>query len=86
MSETILAPLDADDLLSHGLLGASRITGFSRLHKRRLNRSSDEEHHDIPLDISLESPAADNAFVTIPAVLISRETLLYVGLSEVEAT
>jgi hypothetical protein len=40
----------------------------------------------VALDISLESPAADNAFATIPAVLTSRRTLLYVGLSEVEAT
>jgi hypothetical protein len=86
MSETkILAPLDAAHLLSQGLLGPGRTTGSRRLHKRRLNRSSDEEHHDIPLDIPLESPAAGDAFAIIPEVLISRETIVYVGLSEAKA-
>ncbi|KND87497.1 hypothetical protein TOPH_07846 [Tolypocladium ophioglossoides CBS 100239] len=87
MSEsTILAPLDVANLASHGLLGPGRTTGSLRIHKRRLNASSDEEHHHIPLNISLESPAARDAFATIPAVLISRETLVYVGLSEAKAT
>jgi hypothetical protein len=87
MSElTILAPLDSTNLLNHGLLGPGRTTGSHRLHKRRLNRSSDEENHNIPLDISLSSPAADNAFAMIPVVLISYETLVYVGLSEAKAT
>jgi hypothetical protein len=33
------------------------------------------------LDIPLSSPAADDAFATIPVTLISYDTLLYVGLS-----
>jgi hypothetical protein len=87
MSEhTILAPLDSADLLNRGLLGPGRTTGFHRLHKRRLNRSSDEENHDIPLNVSLSSPAADDAFAMIPVALISYETLVYVGLSEAKAT
>lgn len=87
MSEsTILAPLDSAELLNRGLLGPGRTTGSHRLHKRRLNRSSDEENHDIPLDVSLSSPAADNAFAMIPVALISYETLVYVGLSEAKAT
>ena len=86
MSEsTILAPLDAANLLSHGLLSLSGTTGSCRLHKRRLNRSSDEEHRDIPLNISLESLAADDAFAIIPTVLISRETLVYIGFSAAKA-
>ncbi|KAK3945749.1 hypothetical protein QBC46DRAFT_455040 [Diplogelasinospora grovesii] len=52
----------------------------------RLSRWSDEDYHDIPLDISPESPAAGDAFAEIPAALVSRETLLYVGLSEAKAT
>jgi hypothetical protein len=83
---TILAPLDAVDLLSRGLLGPGTTTGFCRLHKRLLNRWSDAEYHDIPLDISLEPPAAGDAFSMIPTVLISYETLVHVGLSEVKAT
>ena len=87
MSElTVLAPLDSANLLSHGLLGPGRTAGSHRLHKRRLNRSSDEENRDIPLDVSLSSPAADDAFAVIPVALISYETLVYVGLSEAKAT
>ncbi len=87
MSEhTILAPLDSADLLNRGLLGPGRSTGSHRLHKRRLNRSSDEENHHIPLNVSLSTPAADDAFALIPVALISYETLVYVGLSEAKAT
>ncbi|KAJ9299331.1 hypothetical protein DTO271G3_2953 [Paecilomyces variotii] len=87
MSEnTILAPLDSADLINRGLLGPGRTTGSQRLHKRRLNRSSDEENHDISLNVSLSSPAADCAFARIPVALISYETLVYVGLSEAKAT
>ncbi|KAH8587758.1 hypothetical protein B0O99DRAFT_665269 [Bisporella sp. PMI_857] len=87
MSEhTTLAPLDSANLLNRGLLGPGRTSGFHRLHKRKLNRSSDEENHDIPLDVSFSSPAADDAFATIPVALISYETLVYVGLSEAKAT
>jgi hypothetical protein len=87
MSEhTILAPLDSADLLNRGLLGPGTSTGFNRIHKRRLNRSNDKEYLDIPLNVSLSSPAAEDAFAMIPVALISRETLVYVGLSEVKAT
>jgi hypothetical protein len=87
MSEhTILAPLDSADLLNRGLLCPGRTTGCHRLHKRRLNRSSDEENHNIPLNVPLSSPAADDAFAMIPVALISYETLVYVGLSEAKAT
>ncbi|KAI9742757.1 MAG: hypothetical protein M1818_003486 [Claussenomyces sp. TS43310] len=84
--QTILAPLDSADLLNRGLLRPGSATGSHRLHKRRLNRSSDEENHDIPLNVSLASPAADDAFAMIPVSLISYETLIYVGLSEAKAT
>lgn len=78
--------MDSADLLNRGLLGPGRTTGFHRLHKCRLNRSSDEENHDIPLNVSLSSPAANDAFAMIPVALISYETLVYVGLSEAKAT
>ncbi|GAB1311760.1 hypothetical protein MFIFM68171_01970 [Madurella fahalii] len=78
LAEPILAPLDTEDLRVQGLLHLGRTAGSHRLHRRRLNRSSDEEYQDIPLNTSPESPTA---FVTIPAVLISWETLIYLGLS-----
>lgn len=78
--------MDSADLLNRGLLRPGRTTGYHRLHKRRLNRSSDEENQDIPLLVSLSSPAADDAFAMIPVALISYETLDYVGLSEAKAT
>ncbi|PNY23805.1 Uncharacterized protein TCAP_06253 [Tolypocladium capitatum] len=55
----------------------------ARAYLRRLNRSSDEEYRYIPL--TPESPTARDAFVTIPTVRISSETLIYVGLSEARA-
>lgn len=87
MSEhLILAPLDSADLLHRGLLGPGRTTGSQRLHKRRLNRPSDVEYYNFPLNVSLLSPAADDAFAVIPTALISYDTLIYIGLSKEMAT
>ncbi len=82
MSNTILASLDLADLQNHGLVAPGPTGGSHRLHKRRLNRSSDEEHKSIPLDISPDSPDAGDAFVSIPAAIISLESLSYIGLSD----
>ncbi|CAH0045420.1 unnamed protein product [Clonostachys solani] len=81
----ILSPLDVERLQSQGLLGRRSEKGTRRLHKRRLNRSSDEENKDIPLNVHVETPASANAFATIPDQLISRATLEYVGFSEAKA-
>ena len=83
---TILHPTDAAHLLSQGLLDKCTTTGSQRLHKRRFNSLSDDEDSKIPLNVSLESEAADDAFISIPASLISYETLRWVGLSEAKAT
>ena len=82
----ILSALDSADLLNRCLLGPGRTTGSQQLHKRRLNRSSDEENYDIPLNVSHTSLAAHDAFAMIPVALISYETLVHVGLSEEKAT
>ncbi|RMZ89796.1 hypothetical protein DV736_g2967, partial [Chaetothyriales sp. CBS 134916] len=82
----LLAPLDASRLHEHGLLTPGNSPGTYRLHKRRLNRSSDEEYYDIPLNTAPGSPAFNDAFSTIPVFTISRETLIYVGLSEEKAS
>ncbi|TID00170.1 hypothetical protein CH35J_005326 [Colletotrichum higginsianum] len=82
-----MSPLDAQDLQNTGLLsppspGGSSGGGSRRLHKRRLNRSSDEEHYNIPLDVPMQSPAGSHAFQEIPEFLISREALVHVGFSD----
>ncbi|KFA48240.1 hypothetical protein S40293_07375 [Stachybotrys chartarum IBT 40293] len=82
----ILAPLDVIELQNQGLVGNSNETDTHRLHKRRLNRSSDEENRNIPLDIPLQSEAAEDAFVTIPKQLISLATLEYIGFSRMKAS
>jgi hypothetical protein len=75
---TILAPLDAANLQDLGLVGPVNTHGTRRLHRRRLNRSSDEEHSDIPLNALMQSPAA---FAEIPEGLISLATLVHIGFS-----
>jgi hypothetical protein len=82
---TILAPLDAANLQNFGLLRPAANSGSRRLHKRRLNRSSDEENEFTPLQIPPDSPEAVDAFATIPEHLFSRETLIHIGLSEEKA-
>jgi hypothetical protein len=80
-SNSILGEVDVAILLNQGLLGPGRSNGSRRIHKRRLNRSSDEEYEEIPLDVSLNSPSAVDAFATIPITLVSWDTLEYLGLS-----
>ncbi|KAM0275913.1 hypothetical protein ACHAQH_007300 [Verticillium albo-atrum] len=83
--DRILADLDVQHLQSRGLVGPLGADGTRRVHKRRLNRSSDEENSAIPLNISLQSPEAPTAFTPIPDLLISRASLVYVGFSELKA-
>ena len=82
----IVAELDAENLQNQGLLGPGDSTGSARIHKRRLNRSSEEEYGDIPLDVYVNSPNATNAFATIPVMIVSYDTLLYLGLSADKAS
>ncbi|KAH7137266.1 hypothetical protein B0J13DRAFT_625044 [Dactylonectria estremocensis] len=84
-SNRIITPLDARDLARQGLISNRNENGTRQMHKRRLNRSSDEENHNISLNVPLQSAAAINAFVTIPDELISRATLTHVGFSEAKA-
>ena len=86
MSESsILAPLDAAQLQNDGLLTGPDDRGTRKIHKRRLNRLSDAEYQDIPLNVDPQSAAAQDAFATIPDQLISRATLEYVGFSDAKA-
>lgn len=79
--DPIFSPLDEANLERSGLLGPVDISGKRKCHKRRLNRLSDEEHKEIPLDVGIGSPGEADAFATIPNAIISREALNYLGFS-----
>ncbi len=78
----ILAPLDVQHLKEQALLTSAPVLKYLRVHKRRLQRLSDEEHFDTPVDIKPDSPAAAVAYATIPEDLRSKETLHYVGFTD----
>jgi hypothetical protein len=80
-SGRILYELDARDLEVQGLLHPGPSSGVKRIHKRRLNTSSEEEYSDISLQIEPTAPGAADAFATIPEILFSLETLRYIGFS-----
>ncbi|KAI6779876.1 uncharacterized protein J7T54_001964 [Emericellopsis cladophorae] len=82
---TVFAPLDLNALAAAGLVGPVDANGTRRVHKRRLNRSSDEENADVPL-VPISSPEAGKAFVDIPNDLISLATLRYIGCDDDFAT
>ncbi|KAJ5343872.1 uncharacterized protein MYU51_002241 [Penicillium brevicompactum] len=78
MSTPVLAPGDAAALQTSGLASPPSSEGTRRIHKRRLNRSSDEEESHLPLTpVSMDS--MPGCFVTIPEDLISFATLKYLG-------
>ncbi len=80
-SGRILSELDARNLEAQGLLYPGPSSGVKRIHKRRLNTSSEEEYSDISLQIEPTAPGAVDAFAIIPEVLFSLETLRYIGFS-----
>ncbi|KAK3291185.1 uncharacterized protein B0H64DRAFT_436055 [Chaetomium fimeti] len=83
---TILSPLDAEDLRSKGALHPGPVAGFQRLHRRRISMYTDKEYKRFPLDYPPDGPEADEAYCTISEVLISRESLIAIGLSDARAT
>lgn len=81
----LLAPLDRNQLMSVGLAGPADANGMRRIHKRRLNRSSDEENAHMPL-VPISTPQAADWFVDVPDELISMASLRYLGLTEAKAS
>ncbi|KAM6533146.1 hypothetical protein FALCPG4_006160 [Fusarium falciforme] len=81
---SMLAPLDAAHLMSQGLVGPVDASGMRKIHKRRLNRFSEQEYGHLPLDVTA-SQAANAIFVSIPDQLISQATIEYVGFSKTKA-
>lgn len=86
MSSTILSPLDAEDLRAQGLLHPGPDPRSLRLHRRRFDDGFDTRLDDIPLDIPLNSPLAERAYLTIPEKIISWNTLMFLGLTKAKAT
>ncbi|CAG8391456.1 unnamed protein product [Penicillium salamii] len=77
-STAVLAPGDAATLQDSGLASHPHSDGTRRIHKRRLNPSSDEEESHLPLTpISMDS--GSDCFVSIPEHLTSFATLEYLG-------
>lgn len=83
MAHRIIAPLDYDSLTRLGLISPASSNGICRIHRRRLNRSSDEEYSHLPLTpISSPDLALPDPFVSIPDILISEATIRYLGYEE----
>ncbi|KAL2415602.1 hypothetical protein ABEF95_000566 [Exophiala dermatitidis] len=80
----IFSPVDEEDLVRSGLLTPS-VEGKRKVHKRRLDRSSDETNSHVPLTPTSLSPSPEvetDLFSTIPDSLISLATLQYLGYDE----
>ncbi|RMZ76470.1 hypothetical protein DV738_g4899, partial [Chaetothyriales sp. CBS 135597] len=78
--------MDAANLRGRGLLTHGNSPGTQRLHKRLLTSSSNKEFESLPLSPAPGSVTFDDdAFATIPTVLRSYQTLLYLGFSEQKA-
>ncbi|QUC18130.1 uncharacterized protein UV8b_02371 [Ustilaginoidea virens] len=77
---SILTLADHRHLVETGLATPPAPDGTIRVHKRCMNRFSDEEHSDLPLIQPSES-----AFATIPEIRISLATLEYLGFNSEKA-
>ncbi|KAJ5699594.1 hypothetical protein N7536_002607 [Penicillium majusculum] len=65
MRTNILVPDDAATLKNSGLVSSPLSDGTRRIHKRRLNRSSDEEEHHLPLTpVSISSSSGSFEYWT----------------------
>lgn len=81
---------DLEYLQREGTILSARVASTRRIHKRRLNRSSEEEYNDVALPsppTTHSSPGSTTAqdlehFIDIPEFLFSRETLTFLGFNE----
>lgn len=85
-SRPILAPLDEHQLQNQGLASGDSAEGTRKIHRRRMNRSSDSDNEHIPLDIPHSAPNSQTAFATIPTYLISEPTLWHMGFTRARAS
>ncbi|KAI0882819.1 uncharacterized protein GGS22DRAFT_195545 [Annulohypoxylon maeteangense] len=77
---SILTRKDAEYLIASGLLSPTSNDDTQMIHKRRLNRWSDEEYSDLPLD-AFSSATSSTQFYNIPKDLISLATLRHLGFN-----
>lgn len=85
MRTNILVPDDAATLKSSGLVSSPLSDGTRRIHKRHLNRSSDEEEQHLPL-IPVSISSSSDSFVSIPGHLVSLAALEHLGYNSETAT
>lgn len=87
----VLHPEDVQNLTLEGTIIAGDSPSIHRIHKRRLNRSSDEEYKDLTLPSppstisSRVSSVPMDDFETVPDYLVSRESLVYLGFTDTAA-
>jgi hypothetical protein len=87
----VLHPEDVQNLTREGTIIAGDSPSIHRIHKRRLNRSSDEEYKDLALPSppstisSRASSVPMDDFETVPDYLVSRESLVYLGFTDAAA-
>jgi hypothetical protein len=81
---SVLASSDELDLIAAGLASPVGPDGTRSIHKRRLNRSSDEEYFHLPFSPISSASSASSAelYVTIPETLVSLATLKYLGYND----
>lgn len=79
----LLSPKDKEALIHQGLLSSVDSNGTRRLHRRRLNRFSDEENSHLPL--GFVSIAPPEIFSIIPEDLVSLATIKYLGYDDASA-
>ncbi|PHH66550.1 hypothetical protein CDD81_7025 [Ophiocordyceps australis] len=72
---SVFAPLDEQNLLGAGLLTPPSSGGKRYVHKRRLNRSSDEEYKYIPISPPSSPLSHADHFSIVPDQLHSQATL-----------
>jgi hypothetical protein len=84
---SVLASADVEDLAAAGLISPPSSNGTRRVHKRRLNRSSDEENSHVLLTpiSSTSSSSVTEMYATIPEFLVSLATLKYLGYTDTAA-
>ena len=86
---SVLASADVEELSAAGLISPPSSNGTRRVHKRRLDRLSDEENSHLPLTpiLSTSSSSVDvtEMYATIPELLFSLATLKYLGYTDTAA-
>ena len=85
---SVLASADVEDLSAAGLISLPSSNGTRRVHRRRLDRLSDEANSHLPLtpiSSTASSSAVTEMYATVPELLFSLATLKYLGYTDTAA-